>query len=136
MQIIDAQLHPVAPARPWEFGEPSRTAVVTELTREAMDCVGVDVALLTGGLEICAYAVDRYPERFVGVVTYFDVSGERPARDRDRDIDALISAYLDTPGIAAVRTGIVNWRDGSLARGYRSGAIDRVFAKAERIGAP
>src|SRR4051812_19365136 len=136
MQIIDAQLHPVAPVQPWAFGPTSQAAVVTELTREAMDCVGVDVALLTGGVDACAYAAHRYPERFVGVVTYFDESGDRAARDRDRDIEALFAAYLETPGIGAVRTGIVNWRDGSLARGYRTGALERVFSTAERVGAP
>jgi L-fuconolactonase len=136
MQVIDAQLHPVVPAIAWEFGDTSRLAMVTELTREAMDCVGVDMALLTSELEVCDYAVGRYPARFVGVITYFDESGTRQTHERERDVETLFTAYLENPGTGAVRTGIVNWRDGSLARGYQSGALDRVFETAERVGAP
>ncbi|WP_375504128.1 amidohydrolase family protein [uncultured Jatrophihabitans sp.] len=134
MTIVDAQLHPVVPVHSETIAELAQPAVVCELTREAMDCVGVDVALLTGGVEICTSAVNYYPQRFVGVVTYFDASGDRAAPDRD--IESLFAAYLQTPGIGAVRTGIVDWSDGSLARGYRTGALDRVFATAERLGAP
>jgi hypothetical protein len=68
MEVIDAQLHPVFPTS-WDFDERSRVAASVELTREAMDSVGIDAALLhVDDLEFCDVAIQKYPARFAACV--------------------------------------------------------------------
>ena len=51
-----------------------RSDPATEIAREAMDAVGVDAALVFARQEYVDSCVDRYPDRFGGVVV-FDKTG-------------------------------------------------------------
>ena len=97
MEIIDAQLHEVASHKHWPHGEESRLTASVELSREAMDSVGVDVALLTvrpAGLQFCEHAIARYPDRFMGVVS---------PNYKEPDLKETIAGLVRRPGILAPR---------------------------------
>lgn len=136
MEIIDAQIHQPRTARP--LGAPGaetdhygnlllhgegvtendyalQTLVSIELAREAMDCVGVDAALLNGPLEFMDAAIDRYPDRFAACVTW-DVTIADP--------DEWIREFRQAPAHLAIRAGFAN------------PALEPMFAAAEKQGVP
>ena len=127
MEVIDAQIHEVAPALPWEFGEDARLAASAELTREAIDCVGVDFALVTSGMHFVKYAVDRYPDRFAGCVS---------VSYKDPDLANTLEHIKSHPRILAIRSGIINWYDATLSDDFASGAMEPFFKLAEETGLP
>lgn len=127
MEIIDAQLHEVASHKPWPHGEDSRLTASVELSREAMDSVGVDMALLSAGLEFCEHAIARYPDRFVGAVS---------TGYKEPDLKETIAGYVGRPGILAIRTGIIDWRTATLTDDYRAGAVEPLFKAAEDLAVP
>jgi predicted TIM-barrel fold metal-dependent hydrolase len=127
VEIIDAQLHEVASHKPWPHDEESRLTANVELAREAMDSVGVDMALLNAGLPFCEHAIARYPDRFVGAIS---TSYEDP------DVKETIAGYMRRPGILAIRTRVIDWRTAMLTDDYRAGAVEPLFSAAEELGVP
>jgi hypothetical protein len=61
LDIIDAQIHDPQPVRPFDaqYGEDAQLLMSCELAREAMDAVGVDIALINSRQEVCDYFVTR-----------------------------------------------------------------------------
>jgi predicted TIM-barrel fold metal-dependent hydrolase len=127
MEIIDSQIHEPHTERAWEFGDDSKLAVDVELAREAMDSVGVDHAVINAGEAFIDAAVSRYPGRFAGCGS---IGAKQP------DIAAYVAGYRSRPGRLALRVGIRDWRAGTLTEEYRSGALEPLFAAAEKNQVP
>jgi predicted TIM-barrel fold metal-dependent hydrolase len=129
VEIIDAQIHDPRPVRPLgaAYGDDVHLLLGCELAREAMDSVGVDVALMNSRQEICDYAVGRYPDRFAGC-GLFDSQTE--------DIDGWAAGYRQRPGMLAVRVLVVDWTTGAPTDDFRAGRLEPVFAAAERHRLP
>ena len=103
MEIVDAQIHAPLPVHPPAPGTDPDVQLLLkcEMAREAMDCVGVDAALLNSQQEVLDFCVARYPERFAGCVT-FDVTAP--------DAEGRLDAYLARPGMRAIRVQVVEWQ--------------------------
>jgi predicted TIM-barrel fold metal-dependent hydrolase len=136
MEIIDAQVHQPRTEKP--LGTPGaetdhygsllhggrdvsesdfavQTLVSIELAREAMDCVGVDAALLNGPLEFMDAAIERYPGRFAACMSW-DV--------RISDPDQRIREFREHAAHLAIRASFAN------------PALEPMFAAAEKLGVP
>src|ERR1700716_593816 len=107
MEIVDAQIHEPAPPRPLDpaLGEDLELLVNVELAREAMDSVGVDVALINSAQNFMDAAVQRYPHRFGGCGRI---------DHRAPDVDEQVAEYRQKPGMLAIRTSIANWQNDTL----------------------
>jgi len=128
IEIIDAQIHgPVPQTAIPEVDAATATAINVELAREAMDSVGVDIALAVTNEAFIAEARMRYPDRFAGVVT-FDHTHPGLAGEvaRVRALD----------GVIAGRALVGEWRDATLRPEFKQGLFDPIFAEAERVGLP
>lgn len=123
-EIIDAQIHePRIPAEmPITFDAAQRTLIAVEIAREAMDSVGVDVALAVASPTFIEACFDRYPGRFAGVHT-LDPSAEGLA---DR-----VATLRSRPGHIAARALVADFRDASLKPEFKDGAFDPLFAACE-----
>jgi L-fuconolactonase len=129
MEIIDAQIHDPRPVRPLDagYGEDVHLLLGCELAREAMDSVGVDVALVNSRQKVCDYFAARYPDRFAGCPLW---------DSRTADVDAWAAGYRDRPGILAVRVVLVDWATGAPVDNFTTGRLEPVFAAAERHRLP
>jgi predicted TIM-barrel fold metal-dependent hydrolase len=86
MEIVDSQIHRPLPLDPWPdaMDQGARLVADIELNVAAMEAVGVDAAVIYSSTEYCAAAAQRYPDRFVGVPTFYtlqDLENERGAVD-------------------------------------------------------
>lgn len=129
MEIIDAQIHdphPVAHLDPKHAGE-FEVLLGTELAREAMDSVGVDIALMNTRQELLDFAIARYPDRFAGCGR-LDVHAA--------DMDEQVRTYRDRPGMLAVRTTAVNWATRQASDEFRSGMLEPLFTAADKHKLP
>jgi len=143
MKIIDAQIHEphiggtlkaIIPPD-MQLAPEIQTYIDVELAREAIDCVGVDKALVFAPQAFNAEAVKRYPDRFAGVLV-FDHMAE--------DLEEQIATFRATPGMLACRVLLTNyvqiWRDPApelkLKPDWENGAFDRYFAYAEKYDLP
>jgi len=130
MEIIDAQIHEPAPPRPLDAvagGEELELLVNCELAREAMDSVGVDVALINSAQNFLDVAVGRYPERFAGCGRI---------DHRAPDVEEQVARYRDKPGMLAIRTSIANWQNDTLTDDFQAGKLEPLFAACEKHRLP
>jgi predicted TIM-barrel fold metal-dependent hydrolase len=143
MQIIDAQIHEphiggglVAAHPPSGKLSPEMELFVNvELAREAIDCVGVDKALVYARQEFNEAAVERYPNLF-GAVQVFDYAAP--------DLEQQIAAFKAKPGMVACRVLLTNysqvWRDPKAELKanplIEKGAFDRYWALAAKYKLP
>jgi predicted TIM-barrel fold metal-dependent hydrolase len=128
-EIIDAQIHAPAPLKPLasDLAPDIAEAINVELAREAMDSVGVDIALAVASEAFIASAVTRYPDRFKGVVT-FDHSSA--------DLEADAARVKRLPGVVAGRALITNYLDAVLRQEFRDGKFEPLFRAAAREKLP
>jgi L-fuconolactonase len=129
MEIVDAQIHdphPVAHVDPKHTGD-VELLLGTELAREAMDSVGVDMALMNTRQELLDFAIARYPTRFAGCGR---LDAQAP------DLDEQVRTYRHRPGMLAVRTTAVNWATRQASDEFRSGMLEPLFAAAEKHKLP
>ena len=77
--------------------------------------------------EFCDAAMARYPGRFAACGR---IDPKRP------DLDDAVAHYRERPGYLAVRTGIRNWKDGTVAREFLDGSLEPLFSSAEKHGLP
>jgi L-fuconolactonase len=129
MEIIDAQVHDPRPVRPVEprYGEDVDLLLGCELAREAMDSVGVDIALINSRHEVCDYAVTRYPDRFAGC-PYWDNEIE--------NVEARVAGYRQRPGILAPRVLMMEFPSEAPTDDFMTGRLEPLFAAAERRRLP
>jgi predicted TIM-barrel fold metal-dependent hydrolase len=128
-EIIDAQIHePTPPIKLGaEFTAEAATLLNVELAREAMDSVGVDIALGVASEQFIAASVRRYPERFKGVVTFDHAAS---------DLDAEAARVRRLPGVVAGRALITNYRDAILWPAFTEGKFEPLFRAAAREKLP
>ncbi len=128
MEIVDAQVHDLMPAAPWDHGDESKVALVCELLLAAMDAVGVSAAVVapSPGAVAGAVASARHPERLARVVSLDHTSPK---------IDSLVADALQAPGVVAVRQVLADYRNDN-ADALRAGEFEPVIAAAERHQAP
>ena len=129
MEIIDAQIHEPQPPRPVDehFGREVALLVNVEIAREAMDCVGVDAALVFARQEYMDACVARYPDRFAGALT-FDYLAP--------DLEEQVAHYRERPGMLAGRNLVGNARDATLRPEFNEGKFERLWAAAEKHRLP
>jgi len=128
IEIVDAQIHepkPQAPLPP----ELEEHAVLfqVELAREAMDAVGVDVAVAVTSEAFIARAADLYPGRFPGVVTFWPLAG---------DLAAAAHRVRGLPAVVAGRALVGNAATAELRPEFAQSVFDPLFAAAEEVGLP
>lgn len=128
-EIIDAQIHEPVPPKPLDprYGKDVASLIDVEIAREAMDAVGVDVALAVASEAHIAASIARYPDRFAGVVTFDHES-------KDLEADAMRVKRL--PGVVAGRALITNYKDAILRQEFRDGKFDPLFRAAAREHLP
>jgi predicted TIM-barrel fold metal-dependent hydrolase len=128
LEIIDAQIHEPKPVAPLTEEQQEHAAVIeVELAREAMDSVGVDIALAVTSEEFIQVAAERYPGRFPGVVTFNHNSPDLAA-----DVTRVRNSSFNVAGRAL--TG--NWMDATLRPEFTAGRFEPIFAAAEKVGLP
>ena len=129
MEIIDAQFHEPASPKPLpdDWTADARRLLNVELAREALDCVGVDKAIAFADQPYIDACVERYPERFAGVLTFDHTAA---------DLEEQIATYRDTPGNLAGRNSVGNADTAELRPEFAAGAYDRYWELAERYELP
>jgi predicted TIM-barrel fold metal-dependent hydrolase len=127
MEVIDAQIHQPEPHTRRQWPPEVALAAAAELAREAMDAVGVDVALVNAPERFIDTAVARHPDRFVGAGS---------VRGPIADADEFVATYRERPGRVALRVYVNDWTTGALTPEYGSGALDGLFRAAETYGVP
>ncbi|MBW3669732.1 MAG: amidohydrolase [Actinobacteria bacterium] len=132
MQIIDAQIHPVAPAMPWsESFTPEQAAEAgTQLALAAMNAVGVDAALVNWTFADVQSYVTRVPDRFGGV----PFAG--PLVPMEGTADEFVADVARTPGMVGVRTALAHPIDRGRIEHFRSGGFTPFFEAAARHDVP
>lgn len=123
MEIIDAQIHQPECVGAWSHGAESLLDLSCELAREAMDCVGVDAALIVAQRDFYVRAIERDPTRF-RACHRIDVA--RAAADPVW-LHGLMDEIWSTPNVAAVRLVLRSWRDGELVPGVDWDSIGHVM---------
>lgn len=128
LEIIDAQIHEPKPVAPLTEEQQAHASVFeVELAREAMDSVGVDIALAVTSEAFIEVAAKRYPGRFAGVVTFNHSSA---------DLAADAARVRNSPINVAGRALTGNWMDATLRPEFTQGKFDPLFAAAEKVGLP
>ena len=130
MEIIDSQIHdphPVERVDPKFSGE-FELLLGCELAREAMDAVGVDRALLNTRQDLIDYAVNRYPERFAGCLSGFDV--------RTPGLERRVRTFRERPGMLALRISVVDWATRQVTAEFGSGLYEPLLTAAEKFSVP
>jgi predicted TIM-barrel fold metal-dependent hydrolase len=129
MEIVDAQIHEPTPPIPLDdrFGDEVKNLVNVEIAREAMDAVGVDVALVFARQAYMDACVERYPDRFGGALT-FDYMAE--------DLEEQVKNYRSRPGMLAGRNLVGNAFDATLRPEFNEGKFERLYTYAEKYDLP
>lgn len=136
MEIIDAQIHAPVPVVPLEAAADPAVELLLrcELSREAMDSVGVDVALLHDRRDLVEYCVGRYPDRFLGCVSYPDrAAGQIGITDEQL---SEIAVLRQQPGLLAIRVSLVHWPTKRPYEDVLTGALEPIFELAEACDVP
>jgi len=133
MEIVDLQLHEPAPFEDWSgVDDAARRRVMTEALWQSMDAVGVD-AVVVNPLEDSAW-VDDLATRFPGRVAHVPIC-HRSDFDKP-DIEAHMAKLYETPGVLAIRFGLIASLQPDLFAFYDSGGYDGAFAACQKLGAP
>jgi len=128
IQIIDAQIHEPFPAAKLRAEDmPALSRFQVELAREAMDAVGVDMALAVTDDAFIELAHQIYPGRFPGVHTFFPI-----VPDFAPDV-RRIAAH---PAMVAGRALVGNFINAQMRPEFDAGAFDSLYATADEVGLP
>ncbi len=128
IQIIDARIRESTPAVALTEEQRANAAVFeVELAREALDSVGVDIALAVASESFIEVAAARYPGRFPGVLTFSHDSG-----DLAGDVVRARANIHCVAGCVPIAKPV----DASLWPEFRLGMFDPLFAAAEKQGLP
>lgn len=143
MKIIDGQIHEphigggmrVNNRGNIQLTEELEHFIHVELAREAIDCVGVEQALIYADKAFNEAAVQYYPDRF-GAVEVFDYAAP--------DLEAQMAAFAEKPGMIAARVLLTNygqvWREDNAVLEVTpllaQGAFDNYIALADKYKIP
>ena len=128
LEIIDAQIHEPWPGKPLDESMKSQTSLwQVELAREAMDAIGVDIALAVTSENFINLAHERFPGRFPGVHTFFHTHPDLASEVR------RIKAH---PAMVAGRALIGNAMTAVMRPEFIAGVFDPIYAAAEDVGLP
>jgi L-fuconolactonase len=128
IEIIDAQIHdPFAGVALTEAQKPIQTLLAVEMAREALDALGIDMALAVTKEEFIDLAHERYPGRFPGVLTIMHTAPDMAAEVR------RVRAH---PAMVAGRALVGNFLDATMRPEFDRGMFDPLFAAAEEAGLP
>jgi predicted TIM-barrel fold metal-dependent hydrolase len=132
VEIIDAQIHPVAPTVPWgdTFGRDQALTAGAELALAAMNAVGVDRAVVNWVLgDVQAY-MQHAPDRFAGL----PLAG--PSVPMETSVDEFIAGIAATPGMVGIRLALSHPVDHSRIEQFRSGQFTPFLDAAAREDLP
>lgn len=132
MEIIDSQIHeprPPKPLDPDKYDQETQRLINVELAREAIDSVGIDVALCFASQEFCDAAVARYPDRFAGAVPYDAM------RDAD-DLEEQVANFRKRPGNVAMRNSPGNPQTAEIRPEFVNGEFERLYTYCEKYDVP
>lgn len=128
LEIIDAQIHEPAPGRAPDEAMKARLPLwQVELAREAMDAVGVDIALAVTSDVFVEMAHERYPGRFPGVHTFFHT---------EPDLASEVRRIKAHPAMVAGRALVGDYLTATMRPEFFAGVYDPIFATAEEVGLP
>ena len=128
LEIIDAQIHEPWPGRPLDEDMKQQTSLwQVELAREAMDAVGVDIALAVTSESFINLAHERFPGRFPGVHTFFHTHPDLASEVR------RIKAH---PAMVAGRALVGDFVNARMRPEFAAGVFDPIYATAEEVGLP
>ena len=123
MEIVDCQIHePQPPKRldPEKYDAETRLLVNVELAREAIDSVGIDVALCFASQAFCDAAVARYPTRFAGAVPHDEYKN-------DDDLEERVANFRKRPGNVAIRNSPGNPSTAEIRPEFVNGEFERLY---------
>ena len=140
MEIIDLQLHELAPFLPWDDApDQQRRDVLTETLRYSMDAVGVDGVVLhsVAEMEFAEQLAKQEPDRFARVVSLVGPGPTAITENPDvENVAELISEMYRRPGVVGVRCSpSPQLRPGEFER-FQAGHYDRALAACEEQGVP
>ncbi|MBC2777180.1 amidohydrolase family protein [Parasphingopyxis marina] len=128
IEIIDTQIHGPNPGVPLEEDQAELLPMVqVELAREAMDAVGVDIALAVTGEPFIDLAHQRYPGRFPGVATFSHTHA---------DLDSEVRRIRAHPAMVAGRALVGDFKTAVMRAEFDEGVFDPIYAAAEEVGLP
>jgi predicted TIM-barrel fold metal-dependent hydrolase len=128
LEIIDAQIHePATGMKPDDYMKEQPVLWQLELAREAMDAVGVDIALTVTSDAFIELAHEHYPGRFPGVHTFFHTS---------QDLAAEVRRIADHPAMVAGRALVGDFTKAVMRPEFLAGDYEPIFATAEEVGLP
>lgn len=128
LEIIDLQIHGPVPGLAWDEQQLAQRAVwEVELAREAMDAVGVDIAISVCSDDFIEAGHARYPGRFPGVHTFM--------HNRDDHVEEVrrIAAH---PAMIAGRALIGDANKGVMRPEFFEGKFDPIYETAAEVGLP
>lgn len=128
LEIIDAQIHEPCPGKPLDDSMKDQTGLwQVELAREAMDAIGVDIALAVTSENFINVAHERFPGRFPGVHTFFHTHADLASEVR------RIKAH---PAMVAGRALVGDYINATMRPEFTAGVFDPLYAAAEDVGLP
>jgi predicted TIM-barrel fold metal-dependent hydrolase len=128
LEIIDAQIHEPAPGKPLDDSLKDQTSLwQVELAREALDAIGVDIALAVTSEKFIDCAHERFPGRFPGVHTFWHTHPDLAAEVR------RIKAH---PAMVAGRALVGDFVNAKMRPEFGAGVFDPLYATAEEVGLP
>jgi predicted TIM-barrel fold metal-dependent hydrolase len=128
LAIIDAQIHEPCPGKPLDDSLKDQTSLwQVELAREAMDAIGVDIALAVTSEKFIDFAHERFPGRFPGVYTLWHTHPDLAAEVR------RIKAH---PAMVAGRALVGDFVTARMRPEFAAGVFDPLYAAAEEVGLP
>ncbi len=128
LEIIDVQIHEPWPGKPLDESMKDQIALwQVELAREAMDAIGVDIALSVTSDKFIDVAHERFPGRFPGVHTF---SHTNP------DLASEVRRVRAHPAMVAGRALVGDFVNAVMRPEFAAGVFDPIYATAEEVGLP
>lgn len=125
--VVDTQIHRPAPVSGWGLSPADQMRLGVELAREAMDSVGVDIALVNDDEAFIDSCVTHHPDRFGGCGL---VDPSEP------DLVKVIASHSSRPARVAVRVIGRDWATGDLTEAFERGLYEDAFAAAQHHEMP
>lgn len=128
LEIIDAQIHEPATGKPLDDTLKDQANLwQVELAREAMDAIGVDIALAVTSEGFINCAHERFPGRFPGVHTFFHTHP---------DLAAEVRRIRAHSAMVAGRALVGDFTTAKMRPQFAAGVFDPLYATAEEVGLP